>query len=178
YIIYTSGTSGTPKGTIIEHRNIVRLLFNDKNLFDFNQQDTWTMFHSYCFDFSVWEMYGALLYGGRLITIPKDTARDTEEFYKLLETEGVTVLNQTPSAFYNLIGEAVKQYETAPQREDGLKLRYIIFGGEALNPAKLKPWFEIHPATRLINMYGITETTVHVTYKEIGEVELRSTVSN
>jgi amino acid adenylation domain-containing protein/FkbM family methyltransferase len=168
YIIYTSGTTGNPKGVMVEHREVVRLMFNDNFLFDFHHTDVWTMFHSYCFDFSVWEMYGALLYGGKLIVIPKITARDTGRYLEILKEERVTILNQTPSGFHNLKNEELKC------REKGLHLKYIIFGGEALNPVILKEWRVKYPGTKLINMYGITETTVHVTYKEITDVEIET----
>ncbi|MFC2146280.1 amino acid adenylation domain-containing protein, partial [Acidobacteriota bacterium] len=172
YIIYTSGTTGKPKGTLIEHKNVVRLLFNDKfsNLFTFSSHDTWTLFHSFCFDFSVWEMYGALLYGGKLIIVSKKAARDTDRFLDILETGNVTVLNQTPSAFYNLIAVA--------GAERKLYIRYIVFGGEALNPLRLEKWAKKYPHTKLINMYGITETTVHVTYKEIAGTDMQLDLSN
>jgi amino acid adenylation domain-containing protein len=172
YVIYTSGSTGRPKGVIIEHRNVVRLMINDKNLFDFNSSDIWTMFHSYNFDFSVWEMYGALLYGGKLVMVPRMLARDPAKFLDLLEKERVTLLNQTPSAFYNLI-QADQEGEN-----HNLKVRYAIFGGEALSPGKLKPWREKYPGAKLINMFGITETTVHVTYKEITEYEMEFNISN
>jgi amino acid adenylation domain-containing protein len=172
YIIYTSGTMGRPKGSLIEHRNVVRLLFNDRFQFDFTAQDTWTLFHSYCFDFSVWEMYGALLKGGRLVQVSKQTARDPERFLQVLRLEQVTVLNSTPAAFYQLVQQEMQQ------SDPGLRLRYVIFGGDALNPSRLKPWKEKYPQTKLINMYGITETTVHVTYKEIHHREIQSTASN
>jgi amino acid adenylation domain-containing protein len=166
YVIYTSGTTGKPKGSLIEHRNVVRLLVNDRPLFDFNDSDVWTMFHSYCFDFSVWEMYGALLFGGKLVVVPSLTAKDPNAFRSLLQSEGVTVLNQTPSAFHQLIKEELEQDNAT------LQLRYVIFGGEALSPGKLSAWHGKYPATALINMYGITETTVHVTYKEITGKEI------
>ncbi|MEV4886445.1 amino acid adenylation domain-containing protein [Chitinophaga ginsengisegetis] len=168
YVIYTSGTTGNPKGVMVEHRNVVRLFCNDDFQFSFGPADIWTMFHSHCFDFSVWEIFGALLTGGKVIIVPKMTARDTGLYLKLLREEGVTVLNQTPSAFYNLLQLSVT----------GLSLRYVIFGGEALSPGKLHSWREMYPGVKLINMYGITETTVHVTYKEITEKEIGSNISN
>jgi amino acid adenylation domain-containing protein len=172
YIIFTSGSTGKPKGVIIEHRNVVRLFFNDGFQFDFSRQDVWTLFHSYCFDFSVWEMYGALFYGGKSVLVPRLIARDTEAFLELLREEQVTVLNQTPSAFYNLI-----EIQAGTNNKQ-LGLRYVIFGGEALSPARLREWRRKYPGTKLINMFGITETTVHVTYKEITEQEIEAGISN
>ncbi|GAB5525196.1 MAG: hypothetical protein Roseis2KO_30680 [Roseivirga sp.] len=172
YIIYTSGTTGLPKGVMVEHRNVVRLLFNDGFQFDFGSKDVWTMFHSHCFDFSVWEMYGALLFGGKLIIIDKMVAKDTKAYLALLEEEEVTILNQTPSAFYNLIQEETLKPEAA------LSVRYVIFGGEALSPGKLKPWHAKYNHVKLVNMFGITETTVHVTYKELSSDDIEQDVSN
>ncbi|PKM50199.1 MAG: hypothetical protein CVV02_12595 [Firmicutes bacterium HGW-Firmicutes-7] len=172
YVIYTSGTTGIPKGVMIEHKNVVRLMFNSEMQFDFNESDVWSMFHSYCFDFSVWEMYGALLYGGKLVIVPKHVAKDTGEYVKLLKNTGVTILNQTPTAFYNLSNEEEKSTES------NLKVRYVIFGGEALKPILLKSWNKKYPYCKLINMYGITETTVHVTYKQITSTEIESNISN
>ncbi|AYZ36368.1 amino acid adenylation domain-containing protein [Chryseobacterium indologenes] len=170
YIIYTSGSTGRPKGVIIPHRNVVRLFITSDPLFDFNENDVWTMFHSYCFDFSVWEMYGALFYGGRVVIVPRSIARDTIAFTTLLVNEGVTVLNQTPSAFYVL-------QEYISLNPVSLQVRYVIFGGEALHPMRLKAWHKIFPSCKLINMYGITETTVHVTYQEITEKEMNGSGS-
>jgi len=172
YIIYTSGTTGKPKGVMIEHRNVVGLMFNDRFLFDFSENDIWTLFHSFSFDFSVWEMYGALLFGGALVLVPKLVTKDTIEFLKILREEKITVLNQTPSAFYNLLNQELKQ----PPKE--LYLRYIIFGGEMLIPSRLKEWKTRYPQIKLINMYGITEITVHATFKEIQENEVNATLSN
>ncbi|RUT68624.1 amino acid adenylation domain-containing protein [Flavobacterium cupreum] len=172
YIIYTSGTTGAPKGVMVEHRNVVRLLFNEEFQFDFSDKDVWTMFHSHCFDFSVWEMYGPLLYGGTLIIISNEEARDPSRFVKILEDHKVTVLNQTPTSFYNLIRESIEKNVNLHD------LRYVIFGGEALMPSKLNHWRDLYPNTKLINMYGITEVTVHMTYKEIGEAEIQRSISN
>ncbi|HEX9939387.1 MAG TPA: amino acid adenylation domain-containing protein [Longimicrobium sp.] len=162
YVIYTSGSTGQPKGVMVEHRNVARLFTATDAWFGFTSADVWTLFHSFAFDFSVWEIWGALLYGGRLVVVPLGVSRSPEEFYALLCREGVTVLNQTPSAFRQLIAaQAAVGGEHA--------LRYVVFGGEALEPATLRPWFERNDdrRTRLVNMYGITETTVHVTYRPL-----------
>jgi amino acid adenylation domain-containing protein len=163
YVIYTSGSTGRPKGVQVSHSNVLRLFDATEDWFDFNETDVWTLFHSYAFDFSVWEIWGALLYGGRLVIIPYLVSRNPEAFYKLLSAEKVTVLNQTPSAFRQLIrAEDVVGMEP-------LRLRFIIFGGEALELLSLRPWFDRHgdAVPELVNMYGITETTVHVTYRPI-----------
>ncbi|MGO4295022.1 amino acid adenylation domain-containing protein, partial [Chitinophaga sp. RAB17] len=170
YVIYTSGSTGRPKGVLIEHVNVVRLFETDSPLYDFNEKDVWSMFHSFCFDFSVWEMYGALFYGGRLVVVPREATQDTTLFGQLLLEQKITVLNQTPSAFYVL-----QDYLTA--HADTVSVRYVIFGGEALNPAKIKTWKAAYPGCRLINMYGITETTVHVTYQELQAAHLESSTS-
>jgi len=172
YVIYTSGTTGRPKGVMVEHCNITGLMKTGEDLFHYNNRDVWTMFHSYCFDFSVWEMYGALLYGGKLVLISRMVARDLQQYLEILKKENVTILNQTPTVFYQLVREDIQ----SSTKE--LKLRYVIFGGEALKPGKLKAWKEKYPGTRLINMYGITETTVHVTFKEITSGEIELDVSN
>ncbi|MDQ3257052.1 MAG: amino acid adenylation domain-containing protein, partial [Acidobacteriota bacterium] len=171
YVIYTSGSTGQPKGVLIEHRHVVRLMINDRSPFAFTDRDVWTMFHSYCFDFSVWEMYGALLYGGKLIVVAEAVTKDPALFLDLLIRERVTVLNQTPSAFDHLAKEALA-------RQADVTLRYVIFGGEALHPVQLRAWWTAYPAVKLINMYGITETTVHVTFKEVTEREIDENVSN
>jgi len=170
YVIYTSGTTGKSKGALITHRNVTRLFTATEAWYGFNASDVWTLFHSTAFDFSVWELWGALLYGGRVIVVPFLVSRSPEAFYELLARERVTVLNQTPSAFRQLI-----HAEDTVGRKP-LALRYVIFGGEALEMHSLRPWFERHGdhMPRLVNMYGITETTVHVTYRPLSKNDLDS----
>ncbi|MFI7406726.1 amino acid adenylation domain-containing protein [Streptomyces sp. NPDC049541] len=164
YVIYTSGSTGRPKGVLIPHRNVVGL-FTATEDFAFGADDVWTLFHSYAFDFSVWELWGPLLYGGRLVVVPYDVSRSPADFLKLLARERVTVLNQTPSAFYQLVQADAE----APGQE--LALRYVVFGGEALDLGRLADWYARHAsdAPVLVNMYGITETTVHVTRIDLDE---------
>ncbi|WP_233225362.1 non-ribosomal peptide synthase/polyketide synthase [Nocardia sp. MDA0666] len=162
YVIYTSGSTGRPKGVQVPHANVIRLLDNSRERFEFDRSDVWTLFHSYAFDFSVWELWGALLRGGRIVVVDYFTSRSPQQFRDLLIDEGVTVLNQTPSAFYQLMSADLAE---APA---DYRLRYVIFGGEALEPARLRDWLARYPHTpQLINMYGITETTVHVSFRPI-----------
>ena len=169
YLIYTSGSTGRPKGCMISHGNVLRLFSAVAERFRFGDGDVWSLFHSYGFDFSVWEIWGALLFGGRLVVVPEDTARSPEAFLDLLASERVTVLSQTPSAFRQLAAA-----DAARPRD--LALRAVIFGGEALDLSSLAAWVERHGADSpaLINMYGITETTVHATYRRIEAEDLRT----
>lgn len=159
YVIYTSGSTGLPKGVEVSHRCVTRLFETTSDLFEIGEGDVWTLFHSLAFDFSVWELWGALLHGGRLVIVSHLDSRSPDAFLDLLAREAVTVLNQTPSAFRNL----------AERRLDAdvpLSLRLVIFGGEALKFGDVKPWMDRQgdAVPRLVNMYGITETTVHVTH--------------
>ncbi|MEH2220692.1 MAG: amino acid adenylation domain-containing protein [Nostoc sp.] len=174
YIIYTSGSTGNPKGVLINHYNVVRLFAATEAWFNFNERDVWTLFHSYAFDFSVWEIWGALISGGKLVIVPYLVSREPEAFYELLCQKQVTILNQTPSAFRQLI-----KAEESTKVAGNLQLRLVIFGGESLELESLKPWFERHGDTspQLVNMYGITETTVHVTYRPLKITDLDTNAS-
>ncbi|MHC8318539.1 amino acid adenylation domain-containing protein [Pseudomonas sp. LB3P31] len=167
YVIYTSGSTGRPKGALLSHGNVGRLLAATATEFNFGADDVWTLFHSYAFDFSVWELFGSLCTGGRLVIVPYYISREPQEFHRLLCDAGVTVLNQTPSAFRQLLPVAC----ASPR---SMALRQVIFGGEALEVASLRPWFERFGDQQptLVNMYGITETTVHVTYRAIRRADL------
>ncbi|WP_030344683.1 non-ribosomal peptide synthase/polyketide synthase [Streptomyces sp. NRRL S-1022] len=172
YAIFTSGSTGRPKGVVVPHANVVRLFTRTRHWFGFGPEDVWTLFHSYAFDFSVWELWGPLLHGGRLVIVPEDTARSPEDFLRLLADEQVTVLNQTPSAFYPLSRADAE----LPDVSARLALRTVIFGGEALDVTRLADWYARHPDTapRLVNMYGITETTVHVTHAPLDRTAVRA----
>lgn len=172
YVLYTSGSSGRPKGIVVTHRNVVRLFDATQGWFRFGSDDVWTWLHSYAFDFSVWEVFGALLHGGRLVVTPIWTARSPADLLALLEDRGVTVLNQTPTAFRMLVAEQ-------DDGEANLRLRTVIFGGEALALDSVAPWFRRHGAVpQLVNMYGITETTVHVTYRALDPLDAELIAGN
>ena len=158
YVIYTSGSTGQPKGVVVPHGNVTRLLAATRDGFGLGPYDVWTQFHSAAFDFSVWEIWGCLMTGGRLVLVPYGVSRAPERFAALLAAERVTVLSQTPSAFSQLSDVDIEHPVPA-------SVRLVVFGGEPLDPAPLRPWFDRHPEStcRLVNMYGITETTVHVT---------------
>ncbi|MDK2594355.1 non-ribosomal peptide synthetase [Pseudoalteromonas obscura] len=172
YIIYTSGSSGLPKGVQVTHKNVLRLFKSSDQQFEFSEQDVWSCFHSTAFDFSVWELWGALLYGAKTVMVSYEDSRSPQQFAKLLTTHGVTVLSQTASAFYQL-SEYVREHNSPHQ------LRYVVFGGEYLNFTKLLPWMDRYgsEAPQLINMYGITETTVHVTYQKIERAHCEQGIS-
>ncbi|KDP07655.1 gramicidin synthetase [Mycobacterium avium subsp. hominissuis 100] len=172
YIIYTSGTTGTPKGVAIPHRNVTLLLETLDAQLGLGQ--VWTQCHSLAFDFSVWEVFGSLLYGGRLVVVPDAVVRSAEDLHALLVREQVSVLSQTPSAFYALQSADA----LAPELGQQLKLQTVVFGGEALEPHRLATWLHHHPGLpRMINMYGITETTVHASFREIVDADVDSSVS-
>ncbi|MFO0760427.1 MAG: amino acid adenylation domain-containing protein, partial [Byssovorax sp.] len=171
YVIYTSGSTGRPKGVLIPHSNVVRLFRSTERWFGFDERDVVTLFHSYAFDFTVWELWAALFHGGRLVVVPYWVSRAPEAFYKLLCDEGVTVLSQTPSAFRQLIhAEQKADADTIAK----LALRTVVFGGEALDLGDLRPFWDRHGDEKpsLVNMYGITETTVHVTYRPVSRADL------
>ncbi|RMW05563.1 Pyoverdine sidechain peptide synthetase II, D-Asp-L-Thr component [Pseudomonas coronafaciens pv. porri] len=172
YVIYTSGSTGKPKGTLLAHHNLMRLFAATDDWFKFDEKDVWTLFHSFAFDFSVWEIFGALLHGGRLVIVPREVTRSPEEFHALLVEQQVTVLNQTPSAFKQLM-------RVACDSPVPMSLQKVIFGGETLDFASLRPWFARFgdQTPQLINMYGITETTVHVTYRPITEADTHNPAS-
>lgn len=169
YVIYTSGSTGRPKGVVVSHASVVSLLANTQPDMNFGPDDVWTQFHSYSFDFAVWELWGALLHGGELLVPDHGLTRSPVDFHALVRSRGVTVLNQTPSAFYQFI-EADRLSSPLPA------LRRVIFGGEALELSRLRGWVERYGTSRpeLVNMYGITETTVHVTHRVLDDLDFAS----
>jgi amino acid adenylation domain-containing protein len=173
YMIFTSGSTGEPKGVCVTHGNVISLFEGCNNLFEFSHEDKWTFFHSHAFDFSVWEIWGAWLYGGEVNVVTFEESRNPLAFVDLMVQSKTTVFNCTPSAFFEIKEELLK-------RQHELQLRYIIFGGESLNFRKLLSWFEEldGKSPKLINMYGITETTVHVTFKEISFQDAEKGITN
>jgi len=169
YVIYTSGSTGQPKGCIVTHRNAVRLLVNSKNPFRFGPDDIWLCAHAFFFDFSIWEIWGAWTSGGCVVIANTDAIRDPDALLTLVKQQRVSVLSQTPAAFYGFIGAAVRQliHDLAGH------LHTVILGGDRLEPAYLRPWAKIYPLDKIavVNMYGITETTVHVTFHRVAAAD-------
>ncbi|MEU4979849.1 amino acid adenylation domain-containing protein [Streptomyces sp. NPDC021969] len=161
YVIYTSGSTGRPKGVVVPHSSVVTLLANTRPAMAFGPDDVWVQFHSFSFDFAVWELWGALTHGGELLVPEYALTRSPVDFHRLVRERGVTVLNQTPSAFHRFAEADRHAGEPLPA------LRRIIFGGEGLDLARLRDWVARHgtASPELVNMYGITETTVHVTHR-------------
>ncbi|TKK87202.1 amino acid adenylation domain-containing protein [Herbidospora galbida] len=170
YVIYTSGSTGRPKGVQVTHANVVRLLTANEEAYRFSPEDRWVLCHSYAFDVSVWEMWGALLYGGLLVVVPSSVVRSPWELADVLVRERITVLNQTPSAFHGLVELAGR----GDPALDGLALRLVILAGEPVEVAALEPWWNrfADTAPQIVNKYGITETTVHVTYRPLTRADL------
>lgn len=175
YVIYTSGSTGRPKGVMVPHRNVARLFSATQHWFGFHEDDVWTLFHSHAFDFSVWEIWGALFFGGKLVIVPYMTRRTIDAFYQLLHEAGITCLSQSPSAFRQLSAHEENLANPLP-----LDLRCVFFGAEALDPAALKSWGNRHGLNhpQLVNMYGITETCVHVTYRPMEADDLSKKVGS
>jgi amino acid adenylation domain-containing protein len=168
YIIYTSGSTGLPKGVSISHRNLLSLIRACDLEFDFGPDDVWTLFHSLSFDFSIWETFGCLLHGGKLVIVDSATTQDPERFYQLACHEKVTVMNHTPSVFKNVIRED-------ELRRGALAPRYVFLGGEALHFGLLREWVDRHPlsACRIVNLYGPTEATILATTYQLSGADLK-----
>jgi amino acid adenylation domain-containing protein len=164
YVIYTSGSTGLPKGVLLEHGNISSLLTASNWPFEFQAEDVWVLFHSVCFDFSIWEIYVPLSRGSRLIILPQNWTRDTRKLVDILVDQKVTILCHVPSAFASISSEIIAR-AFAPN----LALRYVIFGGEVLNPKGLTVFKSLYPQIQFVNGYGITETTIFSTFKVIDE---------
>lgn len=163
YVIYTSGSTGRPKGVVVTHANVLALLDAAASRFDFSADDVWTLYHSYSFDFSVWEMWMPIYTAARMVGVPQAVAREPRRFIQHLRVHGVTVLNQVPSVFRHMTEAYLEAGAPA------LDLRYVIFGGEAVDLAAIASFDARCPDPRpaWVNMYGITEATVHVTYKRL-----------
>lgn len=159
YVIYTSGSTGTPKGVVVTQDNVMSLLDATAVTLPVQRAQRWSIFHSLSFDFSVWEVWGALLSGGCGILVDHQTAIDPQVLAGFLARSRVNVLSIVPSAFTGLVRAASRSGFTLPD------LTAVVFGGEAVRLGDVTQWWQagVAPDCAMINMYGITETTVHVT---------------
>ncbi|KAJ4454445.1 putative Tyrocidine synthase 3 [Paratrimastix pyriformis] len=178
YVIYTSGSTGRPKGALLEHRNVTWLLQAAYPTYRMGPGDCWTLFHSCAFDVSVWELCGSLLFGGRLVLVPGDVARSPPRFAQLLRREAVSILCQIPSVFVNMLQYAEPDGGPCRPEAEGEPalfpaMRAVCFAGEALDPASVARFASRQPQTRIVNMYGITETCIHSTVRVLTPAELR-----
>uniref|UniRef100_UPI0035612FE8 AMP-binding protein n=1 Tax=Mycobacterium marinum TaxID=1781 RepID=UPI0035612FE8 len=149
----------------ITHHNVTTLTTTLTTQLGAPTNQVWSQCHSYAFDYSVWEILGALLTGARLVVVPEHVITSPHDLHHLLATEHVSVLSQTPAAFYAL--QAV--HTALAEQGQKLAVKTVVLGGEAFTPARAGTWLSQQPHTRLINMYGITETTVHATLRDITE---------
>ncbi|MFC7417934.1 amino acid adenylation domain-containing protein, partial [Gordonia phosphorivorans] len=169
YVIYTSGSTGTPKGVAVAHGALVALISAMGAEYDYSHTDSWSQYHSYAFDLSVGEIWMPLAVGGRLVILDGDTARDPGAFVDALEREQITVVNQTPSAFYQLAAAL----RGAGGRQLPSALRSMIFVGEALDFGQVRRWYADrrqlggNDGPELNNMYGPTEATVYMTRRRL-----------
>jgi amino acid adenylation domain-containing protein len=169
YLMHTSGSSGQPKGTLVTHRNVTAMLAAAITRYPSQTAGVWSFFHSIAFDFSVWEVFGALLSGGRVAVTPYWLARSPDRFAEFVRRAQVTMLSQTPSAFQELLTNGRLVDDDA----GALSLQWVVFGGEALHLAPLRRFWPLlsRHGVRLLNMYGITETTVHVTHRPMDDLD-------
>ncbi len=176
YIMYIFDPIDQPKGCMVTHNNVVRSMNNDAHCFNFCTTDVWVLAHSCCFDFSVWEMYGALLHGGKLLIPEQNDLRDEVTFLQLIKAHKVSVLNQVPEAFYNLIREESRQ----PSHTLSDHLRYVFLRGGKLESSNFQQWIDHYDldTIHLIDMYGTTETTVYASFYRLTLADLEPTRAN
>jgi amino acid adenylation domain-containing protein len=161
YMIYTSGSTGSPKGVLVSHDSVLRLVDELATPVGPREDDVWWLFHSIAFDVSVYEMWGAWLSGAQLVVVPYWVSRSPRALSALVDRERITMLTQTPTAFFDLLSGGWPR--------EGRRVRALLFAGESLNLRQLGDWREPlgEAAPRVFNLYGPTETTVYMTCREI-----------
>ncbi len=166
YYIYTSGSTGEPKGIMTKNSNVVNLFNGTKNIFDLSEKEIWAMYHTYTFDFSTWEIYGALLNGAKLIVISREESYDARKLIKVLEKERITLLNHTPANFSGLLNKIKEE-------KANLNVKKLLIGGESVNPRLFSDWNKLYPKTKMFEVYGPTESTIFSNYWEVNEKDIK-----
>lgn len=173
YIIFTSGTTGKPKGVKITHDNLISLLAELGKFFTFTESDTWINLHSLEFDFSVWEIFGPLFYKNNLVLLGKHAKiYEFDKISELIKQSHVTILNQTPTAFFSLMNFLDAKTIS--------NLKAVIFGGEKVDYGELQPYYQKYnpKGVEFYNLYGITEITIHATFHKVVEADFNTIFSN
>ncbi|UOE51898.1 non-ribosomal peptide synthase/polyketide synthase [Mucilaginibacter sp. SMC90] len=160
YIMYTSGSTGKPKGVMVEHQNIINYTLGFANYFGITAADTVLQQSSVSFDTMCEEVYPALISGAKVVMV-KEGGKDVDDIIRLISKESITILSATPTVIAYLNKEA------GNNNVDTKKLRYIISGGELLQPGFID---NLYPTVTVVNSYGPTEGTVCATYYTIGDI--------
>jgi amino acid adenylation domain-containing protein len=161
YVMYTSGSTGLPKGVMIPHRAVMRLVVSTDYV-SFRPKDAVAQVSNISFDAATFEIWGALLNGAKLVIFPKEKVLTLKDFASSLRIEGITVLLLSPALFNQMVQEVPGAFQS---------LRFLLLGGEALDPSRVRQALESGAPQQLLNVYGPTENATISTWYRVEEVE-------
>ncbi|PPA82420.1 non-ribosomal peptide synthetase [Brevibacillus laterosporus] len=157
YMMYTSGSTGEPKGILTTHQNIIKTVINNGYI-EITPADCLLQLSNYAFDGSTFEIYGALLHGATLVLAPKETVLNMNELARLIKKEQVTVSFMTTALFNTLVDLDITCFQS---------VRKVLFGGELASVKHVLKALDYLGEHRIINVYGPTESTVYATYYSV-----------